>query len=168
MQAHASVLSDQFPQLLARLPAGLDLDRLAAEGAALARRREVKTGAELLRLALARGPGGLSLRETAAWSGLLGLAKLSNPAVKYRLDQAAGCIEAVVEQVLAAKAGAGAPCWRGRSLRLADGTSLSQPGSVGTDWRVHAMFDLGRGGFRSATDRCAPRGMPGPRQAGGR
>jgi hypothetical protein len=166
MQATASILTDQFSQLLARLPAGLDLDRLAAERGALARRREIKTGSALLRLALARGPGGLSLRETAAWAGLVGLAQLSNPAVKYRLDQAGGFLEAVVEHLLAAKAGIGAPCWRGRSLRLADGTSLSQPGSLGTDWRVHAVFDLGRGGFSDLqlTDargaECLSRGQP--------
>jgi len=32
-------------------------------------------------------------------------------------------------------------------LRLADGTCVSKPGSTGTDWRVHGVFDLGRGGF---------------------
>jgi hypothetical protein len=32
-------------------------------------------------------------------------------------------------------------------LRLADGTRVSKPGSTGTDWRVHGVFDLGRGGF---------------------
>ena len=68
MEASASILTEQFTQLLARLAAGLDLDRLAAERGTL------------LWLALARGPGGLSLRETAAWAGLVDLAKLSNPA----------------------------------------------------------------------------------------
>jgi Transposase DDE domain len=37
--------------------------------------------------------------------------------------------------------------WPGRTLRLADGTCVSKPGSTGTDWRVHGVFDLGRGGF---------------------
>ena len=37
--------------------------------------------------------------------------------------------------------------WPGRTLRLADGTCVSKPGSIGTDWRVHGVFDLGRGGF---------------------
>ena len=80
MAASASILTEQFTQLLARLPAGLDLDRLAAERGGLRRRRQISRGADLLRLALARGPGGLSLRETAAWAGLVDLAKLSNPA----------------------------------------------------------------------------------------
>ena len=37
--------------------------------------------------------------------------------------------------------------WSGRCLRIADGSSLSQPGSKGTDWRLHGVYDLGRGGF---------------------
>src|SRR4051812_7346220 len=80
----ASVLSDQFPELLARLPASLDLDAMALETKAIQRRREVVDGAGLLRIALARGLGGLSLRQTAAWASLLGIAELSNPGVKYR------------------------------------------------------------------------------------
>ena len=62
----ASTLHDRFTELLARLLSGLDLDALALETKAIQRRREVVDGAGLLRIALARGPGGLSLRQTAA------------------------------------------------------------------------------------------------------
>src|SRR3954454_5923734 len=105
MQDAASVLTDPFGEVLARLPAGLDLDDLAMESKAIQRRREVVDGAALLRIALARGPGSLSLRQTAARAELAkvppslaggmpaegsmqGIAELSNPGVKYRLDQA--------------------------------------------------------------------------------
>lgn len=147
MHTTTALLNDHFPQLLARLPAGLDLDRLAAEHGAFSRRREVPDAAALLRLAFARGPGGLSLRETAAWAGLIGLARLSNPAVKYRLDRAGDFLEALCGHVLAARAEFATPGWQGRILRIADGTSLTQRGGTGTDWRIHAVFDLGRGGF---------------------
>src|ERR1022692_417130 len=60
MQNTASVPTDQFPDLLARLPASLDLDRLALETKAIQRKRKIGDGASLLRLALARGPGGFS------------------------------------------------------------------------------------------------------------
>ncbi len=86
MQDAASVLTDRFSEVLERLPAGLDLDVLALEAKAIQRRREVVDGAALLRIALARGPGGLSLRQTAAWASMQGIAELSNPGVKYRLD----------------------------------------------------------------------------------
>jgi hypothetical protein len=147
MQNVASVLTDQFSELLERLAAGLDLDRLALETKAIQRKRELVDGASLLRIALARGPGGLSLRQTAAWASLLGIAELSNPGVKYRLDQADDFLAAVVERLLAAKAPGADLRWPGRTLHLADGTCVSKPGSKGTDWRVHGVFDLGRGGF---------------------
>ena len=39
------------------------------------------------------------------------------------------------------------PLWQGRHLRIADSTSLSQLGSTGTDWRIHAVYDLAGGRF---------------------
>jgi hypothetical protein len=147
MQPQASVLIDQFSDLLKRLPAGLDLDNLALQSKAIRRKRELTDGQSLLRLALAHGPGGLSLRQTAAWASMLGLAEFSNPGVKYRLDQAAEFLAAVVDRQLAAKVPGADLRWPGRTLRLADGSCISKPGSKGTDWRVHGVFDLGRGGF---------------------
>jgi hypothetical protein len=51
-------------------------------------------------------------------------------------------------------------------LRIADGSTLSQRGSKGTDWRLHGVYDLAQGGFchLEVTDRkgaesllrCAP------------
>jgi hypothetical protein len=32
-------------------------------------------------------------------------------------------------------------------MHLCDASTLSQPGSKGTDWRIHATYDLGSGGF---------------------
>jgi hypothetical protein len=137
MQDAASALTDRFAEVLGRLPAGLDLDGLAIEAKAIQRRREVVDGAALLRIALARGPGGLSLRQTAAWASMQGIAELSNPGVKYRLDQATQFLAALVERLLAARLPGPELRWPGRTLRLADGTCVSKPGSTGTDWRVH-------------------------------
>ena len=147
MQPTASVPTDQFPDLLKRLPAGLDLDQLALETKAIRRKRKIGDGASLLRLALARGPGGFSLRQAAGWVSLLGIAELSNPGVHYRLKQAVALLAALVGRLLAAKVPGGDLRWPGRTLRLADGTCVSKPGSTGTDWRVHGVFDLGSGGF---------------------
>jgi|GEM_PF-3230937 hypothetical protein len=46
--AAASVLADQFAEVLERLPAGLDLDRLTLETQAIQRKRELVDGAALL------------------------------------------------------------------------------------------------------------------------
>src|ERR1700693_3839364 len=79
MQKTASLHTDDFPALLARLPPDLDLDQLAIEHKAIQRGRKIKTGAELPRLALAHGPGGMSLRDGAGWAGMLGMGTLTNP-----------------------------------------------------------------------------------------
>ena len=48
---------------------------------------------------------------------------------------------------LAAKAPGAAVRWAGRTLRNADGSSFCERGSKTTRWRLHAVYDLGRGGF---------------------
>jgi hypothetical protein len=147
MQNTASLPADQFIELLGRLPPDLDLDALARETKAIERNRKVDSGATLLRLALARGPGGLSLSATAAWATMLGLPSMSDPGIKYRLDKAAGFLNAVMTGQLEAKSAGASVRWAGRTLRACDGTCVSKRGSKGTDWRVHAVYDLGRGGF---------------------
>jgi hypothetical protein len=148
MQNPASVPTDQFPDLLKRLPAGLDLDALALETKAIQRKRKIGDGASLLRLALACGPGGFSLRQTSGWVSLLEIAGLSHPGVHYRLKQAVAFLAALVGLLLAAKVPGANLRWPGRTLRLADGTCVSKPGGKGTDWRIHGVFDLGSGGPR--------------------
>jgi hypothetical protein len=147
MQDIASYSADEFSAFLARLPTDLDLDRLAFEHKAIQRGRKIKTGADLLRLALAHGPGGMSLRDAAGWAGILGLEALSNPGVKYRLDKSVDFLKAITCHLLAAGSASQHLHWPGRTIRLADGTCISKPGSEGTDWRVHGVFDLGAGGF---------------------
>jgi hypothetical protein len=168
MQPTASLPADQFDALLRRLPADLDLDALAHRTKAIERKREIDSGADLLRLALARGPGGLSLSETAAWATMLGVAEMSDPGVKYRLDKAVEFLDAVMAHQLADKAPGAAVRWAGRTLRLSDGSCFREPGAKTTSWRLHGVYDLGRGGFShlELTDRhgaeAIERGAPVP------
>jgi len=151
MQSPASLPADHFNDLLARLPPDLDLDALALQTKAIKRRRKIANGTTLLRLALARGPGGLSLSQTAAWASMLEMAEVSDPALKFRLDQSGDFLDAIIAQLLAAKC-AGPPVhWPGRRLRISDGSCVNQPASKGTDWRIHSVLDLGRGGFSHLT-----------------
>jgi hypothetical protein len=131
-----------------RLPAAAWLEAEARRTGAFQRPRGVPSVEALLRLALAEGPGGLSRRQTVAWAAAAGIASLTDAALNDRLHQAGDFLEAVVAALLAQRQAAGpAPLWPGRCLRIADGSSLSQPGSQGTDWRLHAVYDLGRAGF---------------------
>jgi hypothetical protein len=147
MHRTASLPADRFSDLLRRLPPTLDLDKLARETKALQRERKLASGQDLLRMILARGPGGLSLKETAAWGSMLGLAQMSDPAIKKRLDRSVGFLDAIMAGQLAALTPGVAVRWAGRCLRCGDSTSITRHGSTGTDWRVHAVYDLGRGGF---------------------
>ena len=147
MQNTASLPADRFDELLSRLPADLDLDALAQQTKAIERKREIDSGAHLLRLALARGPGGLSLSQTAAWATMLGRAEMSDPGVKYRLDKAVEFLDAVMARQLAERAPGGAVRWAGRTLRLSDGSCFREPGAKTASWRLHAVYELGRGGF---------------------
>jgi hypothetical protein len=82
-------IGSQWTDLVARLPDGLDLDLSARNSGVIRRRRNVEDAETLLRLALAHGPGGLSLRSAAAWAGLTGVAHLSDVALRCRLRGAA-------------------------------------------------------------------------------
>ena len=166
MHHTASPIWDAWSELSARLPS--DLDDLAVATKAIVRRRDdgISEGETLLRLCLARGPGGKSLSETSAWAALNGVAELTGQSINERLHRSVAFLSAVVQRLLANRAGGKPSIWTGRCLRVADGSCLSQPGGKGTDWRVHGVYDLDRGGFShlEVTDikgaesllRCAP------------
>ena len=136
---------DHFPAFLARIPSHIDLESLARQSKAFQRARGVRSGIDLMRLALAWGPGGYSMQRVAAWAGERNIATLTEDALVQRLHAAGPFLEEVVRQLLI---GVGeAPAWHGRVLRIADSTCLRQQGSKGTDWRVHGVYDLGCGGF---------------------
>jgi IS4 transposase len=136
---------DHFPALLSRLPTGLDLEALARGTRAFRRARGVRSGVDLLRLVLAWGCGGYSMQRVVAWAGEQGIAKLTDEALSQRLHGAVGFLAAVSNQLLA-QVGT-VPRWHGRTFRVADSSSLSKLASKGTDWRLHAVYDLGVGGF---------------------
>src|ERR687890_1807186 len=87
MQPASSSLEARWPDLVAAVSAAIDLEATARTSGALVRRREIRSAEALLRLALAYGPGGLSLRTAAAWAGISGLADLSDTAVIEPLGQ---------------------------------------------------------------------------------
>jgi len=136
---------DHFPAFLDRLPPGLDLEVLGRETKAFQRPRGVRSATDLLRLILAWGPGEYSLQQVVAWAGEQGIAQLTDEALIQRLHNAVPFLEALTGQLLTPLPAS--TCWRGRSLRISDSTSLSKPASKGTDWRVHGVYDLGCGGF---------------------
>jgi len=133
-------------KLVAGLPATVDLETSARECGALKRRRNIKDADSLLRVVMANAVGHLSLRGTAAWATMQGL-KLSNPAVLKRLKGSADWLGHLLAEALASRmpveqTPAGVQAGVGYRVRLIDATTISAPGSHGTDWRLHVAYDL--------------------------
>lgn len=135
-----NLVETQWSYLLSMLPPKSALEASARDQGALLRRRVVRSAEALLRLALVYCCG-LSLRQTSCWARLQGLAEISQVGVMKCLRRSAPWLGFLVTSKLAERA----ECRqiRGFRLRLVDATTVSAPGSQGTDWRVHLGFDLG-------------------------
>src|SRR3979490_342756 len=136
---------DHWPEVSARLPAGFDLEATARLRGAFTRAREIKNAETLLRLALAYGGLGMSLRETCAWAEAGGVGSLSDPSLLDRLCKAAPWLGDIVAALIAEQAKVPAGRWAGYRLRALDGTSICQPGADRTTWRLHVGYDLASG-----------------------
>jgi hypothetical protein len=136
---------DHWPEVSAHFPANFDVEATARSRGAFTRAREIKNAATLLRLALAYGGLGMSLRETCAWAEAGGLANLSDPSLLERLCKAAPWLGDIVAALIAEQAKSPARRWAGYRLRALDGTSICQPGADRTTWRLHVGYDLATG-----------------------
>lgn len=122
-----------------------DLDEMAERTGALSRRRAIRSGEDLLRLAFAYGPLGQSLRQVSAWATTVGMADLSDVAVLKRLRAAVPFLDEVLRWLLQRRVVEPAQATVGLRVRLIDATTVSAPGSKGTSWRVHVGYDVRRG-----------------------
>ena len=147
MHKSASTFVDNWSVWSRQILGDLDWTNSRFRRGPCAGKRGVPDALALLRLALARGPGGLSLRDAAAWAHLAQVAKLTDASLNDRLHQSCEFLAAVAAAMLQAKTPGCCFRWPGRVLRISDGSGFSKPGSKGTDWRVHAVYDLGAGGF---------------------
>lgn len=140
-----SDLLDHWPDVRSRLPADFNLEATARARGAFTRAREVKNAEMLLRLALAYGGCGMSLRETCAWAEAAGIASLADPSLLARLAKAAPWLGDIVTALIAAQAKVPAGRWAGYRLRALDGTAICQPGADRTTWRLHVGYNLAAG-----------------------
>src|SRR5450755_1672564 len=140
-----SEILDHWLEVSARFPAGFDLEATARLRGAFTRVREIKNAEALLRLALAYGGLGMSLRETCAWAEAGGIASLSDPSLLERLCKAAPWLGDMVAALIAEQTKGPTRRWAGYRLRALDGTSICQPGADRTTWRLHVGYDLATG-----------------------
>jgi Transposase DDE domain len=121
------------------------VEATARSRGAFTRAREIKNAETLLRLALAYGGLGMSLRETCAWAEASGIVSLSDPSLLERLCKAAPWLGDIVAALIAEQAKAPVGRWAGYRLRALDGTSICEPGADNTTWRLHVGYDLATG-----------------------
>lgn len=135
-----AIIEDEWQYVLNMMPP--DLEESAVAMLALQRRRAIKSGSDLLRVALCYALCDLSLRHVGAWAKLIGVASMSDVAIMERVKRADEWLGYLILRWL-----------RDRGLtsnvpqvavRVVDATTISGPGSAGADWRVHLGLDLGQ------------------------
>lgn len=119
------------------LPEGWE-DACATCGA-VQRRRKVVSPEVLLHLILMHAASGASLRTTIARARHAGLCDMSDVGFFYRMRAADRWLAWLVEHVRASVCPAAeATRFTQRfRVRLVDSTTVSEPGSTGSDWRIH-------------------------------
>lgn len=107
---------------------------------AMRRARYIKEPTTLLRLLLMHLASGCSLAETAARASASGLAQISAVGVFKRLRASEPWLRWLAQQMRGESALEMAAI--DRRLRAVDATAVSEPGSTGTDWKVHYALNL--------------------------
>jgi len=135
-----SIQDQDWPAVLSLIEPAIDVEDSARASGALTRKRQIRSGSDLLRLALAYGPGGQSLRQTVAWAEYQQIASLSDVALLYRLRDSADWLAQIAGALLRRREATAAKTL-GLRLRVIDGSVISPPGR-GPRWRLHAVYDL--------------------------
>ena len=129
---------EDWEVLCSFLPEGWE--QKAGEHGALRRARGVADAQALLRILLIHIAAGCSLAETSVRARRMGLGQLNAAAVYKRLRSAEEWLRWLAEQARS-DLGMVAPA-TGRRVRAVDATAVSEPGSTGTDWRIHYAINL--------------------------
>jgi hypothetical protein len=129
---------DDWEVLRSFLPEGWE--QRARECGALTRARGIASADALLRLLLIHVANGCSLAETSVRAQQMGLGQLNQSAIYKRLRSAEEWLRWMADR-LRAGLGMRRPTV-GRRVRIVDATTVSEPGSTGTDWRIHYAVNL--------------------------
>jgi len=136
------LIEDGWCQVLSLLGlSSADLDGTARSEKALVRRRGVRCGSDLLRIAFAYALLHANLQLVGRWAAERGIASISAEALSNRLRGCRSWLGSLLAACLVQRRGVVRQ--QQTRLRLIDATTASRPGSIGTDWRVHISLDLG-------------------------
>jgi hypothetical protein len=139
-----------WAEIVGQLSSDIDLSATARATKALVRARGVRDASSLLRLAMAYGVGGLSLRTTAAWAGTAGVAQLSDVSLLDRLRNAADWMESLWQTKLVRMVRPVPMPGLDLAVRLIDATTVSSPRTPTAEWRLHMDYRPFEGRFGGA------------------
>jgi hypothetical protein len=132
-----TIIKDDWDILKKLLPMGWE--EKARELGALRRKRKIKSAETLLRTLLIHLAEGKSLRTTAAYAHEVGLCDVNDVALLHRLQASQEWFHWMAVELCTTLQRAPLPnqLFHKYRIRLVDGSSISEPGSTGTDWRLH-------------------------------
>ena len=133
---------DDWEILLNFLPAGWA--EKATELGALARKRKIVSAETLLRLLLIHLADGKSLRTTAAYSHEVELCDVNDVALLHRLRASESWFRWMSQMIVKNLKSPALQETLGQKfrVRIVDSTVINEPGSTGSDWRVHYCLQL--------------------------
>lgn len=116
----------------------------AKELGAITRLRKIKSASELLRLLLIHIADGCSLREASARAKHGGIATVSDVALLKRLKASSEWFRWMATELLSRRGiDLTPPDWlKEFTVKTVDASVISEPGSTGTDWRLHYSMKL--------------------------
>ena len=137
------LIEDQWEIIRHLMPAALD-EHARQHGAMRRKRGQITTAEQLLQVLLMHIGGGLSLEQTVARARQRGLADLNAMALHKRLCNSGKWFSALTQHVLTGMLPYvnQSSLIPGHRIRILDATTISEPGSTGTDWRIHYSMRL--------------------------
>lgn len=137
-----SILNEDYRILTKFFPAGWR--KKIKEYGALSRKRNIKSANVLIKILLIHLADGCSLRETVARAKQANLANLSDVALLKRLKRSADWFQWMSVELIKRKGiNLTPPKWlENYHVKSVDASVITEPGSTGTDWRLHYCMDL--------------------------
>ena len=135
-------LGEELEKGLARLEKTFDLDESARSSGALVRRRGVGSAHDLLRIVMGYSVLDWSLRMLGMWCVTVKLCNISKTALLHRLRNCQIWLGQLIVKILLQQRLA-FPTGMNIRTRMFDASVICEPGSKGSDWRLHLGFDLG-------------------------
>jgi len=111
---------------------------------AVRRMRGAKDFARLLRVLMLHISGSLSIEQTCVRARELGMAQMTAMSLYKRLRKSGAWFEWMCEELIKQRQGGALlqGALQGRRVLAVDGTDISEPGALGSGWRLHYALEL--------------------------